>query len=187
LDTPNKHAARNGGPRARETPEGQAQPLHEADDAGLTHADIVRAGRERHRRWPSLAKPRGQDQQPGGRESRGDELEMAEKILDLGVRHALERRLLQDLDDDLADDSSHDGRQHDTPRNGLERGNTLEVRAAPLAPEIGDDGEHGAGMQHHQEQRHRRRGRVEPEELLGDDHVRGARYRQKLRQALNDG
>ena len=56
----------------------------------------------------------------------------------------------------------------------------------PGPPEIDDHREHRTGMEHHEKQGHFRCGGVQTEDLLGDDHVGGARYRQKLREALND-
>ncbi len=62
-----------------------------------------------------------------------------------------------------------------------------EVGVDPGAPEVGDDGEHGAGVEHDEEQRHLRGGGVEMHQLFGDDDVGGAGDRQQFGKALHDG
>jgi hypothetical protein len=149
---------------------------HRPCTAPMMPAHIARAGRPLRLRTP-LAKPGGQNQDAGSGERRGDELEVTEQILDFGVWYVLEYGPLQNLLDDHAHDPGNDGCEQDPAGDRPECGNAAEVSAAPLSPEIGDHREHGAGMQHHEEQRHGGRGRVETEQLLGDDHVCGARYR----------
>ena len=62
-----------------------------------------------------------------------------------------------------------------------------EVGALPLRPEVDDDGEHGAGVQHDQQQRHFRRGGVEAEQFFGNDNVGGTGDGQEFGEALDDG
>ena len=61
------------------------------------------------------------------------------------------------------------------------------LRQQSCLPEIGDDREHGAGVEHDEEQRHLRSGGIEAHQLFGDDDVRGAGDRQQLGQSLDDG
>src|SRR5260370_853078 len=53
----------------------------------------------------------------------------------------------------------------------LERKRILKNADTPSPPKEHDDGEHGACVEHHQKQCHRRRGGIQAQQLLGDDHM----------------
>ena len=81
---------------------------------------------------------------------------MAEEVLDLRVRIAFENGVLDDLDQDLADDSGQHRRDRRQPDEALEGFTIGKEGGLPLLPEIDDHREHGARVQHDQQQGHRR-------------------------------
>ena len=136
---------------------------------------------------PVLEQSRNHDQHPGRGQRRCDEFEVAEEILDLSVRHTAERSLLDDLYDGFADDCRERRRDDDQCGRFSESRCALEIGAAPLRPEIHDDGKHRAGVEHDQEQCHGGRRRIQTQQLLGYDHMRRTRHRQQFRQSLHHG
>ncbi len=184
LADPGEHAGGDGRPGARETPKRQAQALHRADDSGLrgAHGIAVRTDRA-----PPFAQPRNEDQDAACRQRRGNPFEMSEQILDLRAGYTRECRLLDEQFQALTDYAGQ-RRGHDHPHGrAFELGHAGKIRRTPAAPEVHDDGKHGAGMQHHQQQRHRGGRRIQTHELFGHHDVRGTGNRQQLGQALHDG
>jgi hypothetical protein len=84
-----------------------------------------------------------------------------------------------------SNDRGTEGGQAQAPCEGPERLGARKVTAPPGIPEIGDDREHGAGMQHDQQKSHGRRGGIQAHELFGDDDMRRARDRQQFAEALH--
>ena len=132
------------------------------------------------------AASRPQNQQAHGKQGIGDQIEPPKEVLNLGLRRSgkgqVRDQLLQWIADDRGEQRGPDGADGEA-LEGVRGG---EVGALPLVPEVDDHREHGSGVQHDQDQGHLRRGGIEPEQLLRDDHVRGAGDRQKLRETLND-
>ena len=64
---------------------------------------------------------------------------------------------------------------------------TGEIVALPVFPEVHDDGEHGAGVQHDQEHGHFGARGVQAHQFFRDDDVGGAGDGQQFAGALDDG
>ena len=69
----------------------------------------------------------------------------------------------------------------------LESGHALPICATPLLPEVDNDSEHRARVEHDQKQGHGRRRWIEAHQLLRHDHMSRTRHRQKFGQSLQDG
>src|ERR1700732_3853457 len=91
---------------------------------------------------------RNHDEDAGRGEGRSYEFQVAEEIFDLRVRQPAEYRPLDDDYDAFADHRRAGGRDDDKPRKAPEGRGALEIGAAPLRPEVRDDREHRAGVQH---------------------------------------
>ena len=168
--------------------------MNGADDAGLAHGDrgaeiggeageVACGGDD----GGALAEAGDKDEDSDGEEGGGDKVEAAEEEFDFGFGGAVEGGLLDELDEQLAEDAGEDGGPEEADGDALEAVGGGEVGALPLAPEVDDDGEHGAGVEHDEQQRHGGRGGVEAHELFGDDDVGGARDGQEFSEALHDG
>jgi hypothetical protein len=105
----------------------------------------------------SLPQSRNQDQDPSARQRRRHQVQPPEQQFDLRLGRAREHRLLDDLDQPFAHHPGQGSRPQQPHRKPLEGVRRRKVGLHPLLPEVGDHREHGAGMQHHQQQRHLRR------------------------------
>ncbi len=103
------------------------------------------------------------------------------------IRNIAEDGLFNDLNHPFANKTGQRGGKDNHPRDMLESGRALEISPAPLTPEVKDNGDHSAGVQHDQKQGHLRRRRVQAHKLFGDDYVGGTGDGQQLGQALDDG
>ena len=82
------------------------------------------------------------------RQGGGDELKMAEQLLDLGMRCAVKPDSLDDLEQHQPDETGHGRGQNNQRCRPLEGRHAAGGRRAPALPEVHDDGNHGAGMEH---------------------------------------
>ena len=161
-----QQAGRDRSPGAREAPERQAQSLHDADPDRI-------AGQDRGPLVGRCAAPPGHNDHDSDRgQCDGDQRGVAKQLLDIRPRRASQHHALDQQHQAQTYDAGAGGGQHHVARERPERRCRGEKAAAPGIPEVGDDRQHGAGMKHHQQKRHRRRGGIQAHELLGDDHVR---------------
>jgi hypothetical protein len=70
-------------------------------------------------------------------------------------------------------------------RNGREFGGLGKIIALPGLPEINHDGEHRSRVQHDEQHRHFRTGRIQFHEFFRDDDVRGTGNGKQFARALN--
>jgi len=82
---------------------------------------------------------------------------VTEEILDLRMRHVPPQGFLDDLHDGFADQRREEGGDDDLHGERTESPAAPEIGVAPFRPEIGNHRQHGAGVQHDEQQRHRRR------------------------------
>jgi len=93
------------------------------------------------------------------------------------------------LDEELereADQQGHHRGRADVEAHPAEACGIGEKRPLPSLPEIQDDGRHGSGVEHDQQEGHRGGGRIESEEFLRDDDVGGAGDGEQFRGALHE-
>ena len=110
---------------------------------------------------------------------------MAEKILDFIMGGAAQEDFLdQDFENTKDEQSGNGGNPHMDDRL-FETCGTDEKRVPPCLPEVGDDGDHRARVKHDQEECHGGAGRIESDELLSHDDMRGAGDRKKFGGSLD--
>ena len=190
-----EHAGRNRRARAGEAAEGNAQALDDADHARLPERDgfggeaaaVQRFGRAPAHHAAAFGQARDEDEDAGAEQGRGDQVQTAEELLDLRFTQPVRHLLFDDVDDGVADQRRQHRGDHDADDNGDKRFARAKVSNSPAAPEIGDHGEHGAGVQHDQKERHFGRGGIQAHQFFGDDDMGGARDGQELGESLHDG
>ena len=167
--------------------------MDEADNAGLAEGEWV--GRAAAAVLKALAAEQAaalgeasdEDKDSGAEKGCCHQVQASEELLDFGLAHAVRHLLFDEIDDRVTDDRGEERREHDADENAYERFGGAEVRDRPAPPEVGDDGEHGARVEHDQEERHFGCRGVESHQLLRDDDVGGARDGQQFGEALHDG
>ena len=174
-----KQAGRDRRARTGESAKRQAKPLNSTDPAGAPGVDVGTA------LIPLFPHPGVDDQYPGSQERRADERELREKNFHLRLCASLQVNLLDQQLERQTDDPGDDRGNHDVDRDSLKCRRTGEVVLAPGIPKIDDNGEHGSGVKHHQDERHFGTGRIQAHELLGDNDVCRTRNREKLRGTLD--
>lgn len=112
---------------------------------------------------------------------------MAEEVFDFSARGAGENGFLDELHQSEADHAGEARGENHLDSELFECGGAVEIGGAPVAPEVNDHGEHRAGVEHDEEQRHGGRGGIETEELLHDDDVGGTGNGEEFGEALDDG
>jgi len=163
----------------------KAEPLNSADDAGLPGAYLLDGGGG-GRRGAMLRDSGNEYQDARGSESRRDDFQVAEEVFDLSLGGGGEHSLLDELHQGEADDPRKTSGEDDLNGELFERGDAVEKGSAPVSPEIDDDGEHGARVEHDEEQSHGGRGGVEAEQFFRDDDVSGTGDREKFGETLDD-
>ena len=190
-----EHAGGDGGSGAGEAAEGQGEALDDAHVAGLAEGDEgfraafdpVHGAGDGLDHLAAFDEAGDEDKDAGGEEGWGDEFKMAEEGFELGFGLAFEEGHLDDFFERFADDAGDEGGPDDEDGELLEGLGGGEIGALPGLPEVDDDGEHGAGVEHDEQERHLGRGRVEAHEFFSDDDVSGAGDGKELGQALDDG
>jgi hypothetical protein len=79
---------------------------------------------------------------------------VAEHILNSGLGDAEQQRVFDELFEGFADDAGEHGGPDHEHEKALKGAEVAEVSLFPGAPEVGNDGEHGAGVQHDEQERH---------------------------------
>src|SRR6185437_10310529 len=126
----------DGGTGAREAAEGNAETLDGADPGVLRGRQLVRVVS-----LPAaaiLVQACREDEDAGGAERDGYQVEAPEELLDPRVRLAAHRHFLDELDDDASHDAGQDRGGYHRDGEVPEPGCGVEERAAPSLPEIDD-------------------------------------------------
>jgi hypothetical protein len=184
-----EHAGGDGGAGAGEAAEGKAEALDGADDARLLEGEFggVRGFGVGGGFCGAFFEAGEEDEDAGGGEGGGDEVEAVEELFDFGFLLAFAEEVFDGFDDGVADDGGEGGGEDDAESEGLEGAFGGEEGALPLFPEVEDDGEHGAGVEHDEEEGVGGGFHVFAEEFGGDDDVGGAGDGEELGEALDDG
>ena len=172
-------ACRNGGARAGKAPEGQAQALHGADQHGLADGQGAMLARLQARRHD--------DQHASGGQRGGHQFRVAEQVLDFKAGRILAHDVRNRFQQAEADDARQRRGGREQQHIAAQGAGRSEIRGAPGCPEIHDDGEHGAGVQHHQQHGQFRRGGIQTHPFFRHDDVGGAGDGQQFGEALDDG
>jgi hypothetical protein len=134
---------------------------------------------------PLLEDSRNNYQEAGHGQSRCNKFEVAKEIFNLTMSHIAEGGPFDDLYDGFANGRCECSCDDDKSGKVLESRCALKIGAAPLGPKVHNDCEHCARVEHNQKQCHRRRRRIQTQQLLRYDYMRRARHWQEFGQSLH--